>query len=1025
MATEAAGISATTAPQWRERSPRARLLVGVAGVALLVAVLGLASRDGRLASRAPAPAGLAVSKMRTTRGTTLQSAPWSEPVSAEDMASSDFDIDAALDAPGQVPVSDPSVVAASEYVFARMNQDRYMCEQPAFTFYSVLSAQVQLLDDDERFFLRLSVDGDQLPFDVVLRSLPAFDHEITTSTARAGDVPQLMGDYRMESLSPSACINGTSVLEDVEWPDEESVIPADVVSRRGGAGSSGAAQNPLAGPDDIAWPTAKTAPATLAHKPSTQPLARASGIGWPSKASTTPASLSELAQFSRPLGYKPPTKEQMLKVKAQTTQLSVGTLPAFYNAAERYRDCKAFSVKDQKSCGACYAFAAAGALSARMCAKSGGQFNVDISPQQMVSCNGDDGCSGGNAIETYEQMYTTGRVSEWCLPYKGLDIDRGGPKCDAGACPNGMEYMVEKDSLGVVADNVAAMQAEILINGPVFAAFWVYSDFMAYKGGVYTLSDAAKKEGPTGGHAVMLVGWGTDAAEGDYWLLQNSWSDKWGEDGYFKIRRGTDECSIESMGIWFATPKLPKACGAKACANGSELDKDCKCRCDGGWTGDTCDVCTTTCGAGGKLNPRDCSCVCLPGFTGETCDSKVRVEGAVVCADQFATEAWPYVGWSIADEGRRFVPGGYIQVFAKGTEPWTEEGGWAQAATDPVHICGSKDEWKSGLKCAAAGELGVPQLVAGEYSVYYAKYLGSNEFGVSRGYAQPLERLWPDLTVVEECDAVEAAQVDFKKKLRAASRIALDRKLEEDRNAEVVREAHIREAEAAAKTIKAPEPARLQSPSVAFGTVSIEYSLPAHADEDPPCTKEFGLFPAGQRDSWFKLGEVQGQRQGVLNLDVEGIPPGDYDIGARFPFPPPAPPSGAPTCVRACICAAALLCCLLVGLSPCRLSCTLPLQQAGLTPPAIMCDVIPLLTSDATTHSHGSDGQHPNSQGDDGGRGGTFVQIQVQHRRRASRRDLGYPTARRRLAHHVGWPLQRGRPAHRGMPTHLTLHSRR
>jgi hypothetical protein len=44
-----------------------------------------------------------------------------------------------------------------------------------------------------------------------------------------------------------------------------------------------------------------------------------------------------------------------------------------------------------------------------------------------------------------------------------------------------MEYTVEADSLGVIADNVAAIQAEILVNGPVFAAFWVYPDFMHYQ----------------------------------------------------------------------------------------------------------------------------------------------------------------------------------------------------------------------------------------------------------------------------------------------------------------------------------------------------------------------------------------------------------------------------------------------------------------------------------------------------------------------------------------------------------------
>ena len=34
----------------------------------------------------------------------------------------------------------------------------------------------------------------------------------------------------------------------------------------------------------------------------------------------------------------------------------------------------------------------AGALSARLCAKSGGQYDVDISAQQIVSCNGKEGC---------------------------------------------------------------------------------------------------------------------------------------------------------------------------------------------------------------------------------------------------------------------------------------------------------------------------------------------------------------------------------------------------------------------------------------------------------------------------------------------------------------------------------------------------------------------------------------------------------------------------------------------------------
>lgn len=51
-------------------------------------------------------------------------------------------------------------------------------------------------------------------------------------------------------------------------------------------------------------------------------------------------------------------------------------------------------------------------------------------------------------------------------------------------------------------------------------------------------------------HAVLLVGYGTDEeTKEDYWLVKNSWGTKWGEDGYFRILRGHDECGIESIAV--------------------------------------------------------------------------------------------------------------------------------------------------------------------------------------------------------------------------------------------------------------------------------------------------------------------------------------------------------------------------------------------------------------------------------------------------------------------------------------------
>lgn len=53
-------------------------------------------------------------------------------------------------------------------------------------------------------------------------------------------------------------------------------------------------------------------------------------------------------------------------------------------------------------------------------------------------------------------------------------------------------------------------------------------------------------------HSVVLLGWGVDAeTEEKYWLLRNSYGQKWGENGDFMLRRGHDDLGIEGEQVAF------------------------------------------------------------------------------------------------------------------------------------------------------------------------------------------------------------------------------------------------------------------------------------------------------------------------------------------------------------------------------------------------------------------------------------------------------------------------------------------
>ncbi|TQD68898.1 hypothetical protein C1H46_045569 [Malus baccata] len=71
---------------------------------------------------------------------------------------------------------------------------------------------------------------------------------------------------------------------------------------------------------------------------------------------------------------------------------------------------------------------------------------------------------------------------------------------------------------------------------PVSVSIHASPAFQHYSGGVFTGDDCGTKLN----HAVTIIGYGTTEDGTPYWLIKNSWSDTWGENGYMKILRNAD-----------------------------------------------------------------------------------------------------------------------------------------------------------------------------------------------------------------------------------------------------------------------------------------------------------------------------------------------------------------------------------------------------------------------------------------------------------------------------------------------------
>jgi C1A family cysteine protease len=193
--------------------------------------------------------------------------------------------------------------------------------------------------------------------------------------------------------------------------------------------------------------------------------------------------------------------------------------------------------RNQGRCGACWAFCAVGVVEAQFnIFANNPDLDLDLSEQELISFQGSSGCGGGSEMAALSYIRDTGIVDEGCLPYRADDAQY--PFCDDA---NDRRQWIEEALRIERSDPMTPeeIKSALIANGPVgiLIGAKVRNDFKFYAGGIY---EPTETEPSLGAHSVLLVGY--NDAEG-CWVIKNSWSAAWGEEGFARLRYGV--CDVE------------------------------------------------------------------------------------------------------------------------------------------------------------------------------------------------------------------------------------------------------------------------------------------------------------------------------------------------------------------------------------------------------------------------------------------------------------------------------------------------
>ncbi|KAL0629965.1 Cathepsin W [Plecturocebus cupreus] len=210
------------------------------------------------------------------------------------------------------------------------------------------------------------------------------------------------------------------------------------------------------------------------------------------------------------------------------------------------------SIKDQGNCRCCWAMAAADNIEALW----GINFLefVNVSVQELLDCGRcGDGCHGGYVWEAFlTVLNNSGVASERDYPFQANFRPH---RCHAKRY-NKVAWIQDFIFL---PDDEPRIAQYLATYGPITVTINM-KPLQLYRKGVIkarpTTCDPQFVD-----HSVLLVGFGSGKSEEGmgaetvssqsrhprstpYWILKNSWGAQWGEEGYFRLHRGSNTCGV-------------------------------------------------------------------------------------------------------------------------------------------------------------------------------------------------------------------------------------------------------------------------------------------------------------------------------------------------------------------------------------------------------------------------------------------------------------------------------------------------